>query len=165
MSTFEKKISYKANGKDQLGNMIGQIQPGDKVKLHVDGYFMGQPKPLFSLFAKRKQVGAPSKPLKKMNFLNTHIAGDTAFIEVVIPKAIQAKPTLPAVLMDAVRTMILGEAATITFTTGVEGITERIHKAHHEDVPPNTTVILEVDLFRVVRDGKEHMRVKRNLQW
>ena len=37
MSNITTKVTYQANGKDQLGNLIGQIQPGDKVKLHLEG--------------------------------------------------------------------------------------------------------------------------------
>lgn len=159
VSNFTKKVTYQAAGKDQLSNMIGQAQPGDKVKLHIEGSFMEYDKPRFTVgkkaFFKRKQV--------LTQFLDTSIAGETAHLEVVIPKYVQSQTTLPAILADAVRTMTLGESATITFTTSKDqGITERIHRAHHADVPPDTMVVLDASIFRIVRDGKEHRRPARN---
>ena len=59
--------------------------------------------------------------------------------------------------------MNLGEAATVHFLTGPKGVSERVHRGHYEtDLPPETHVVLHLDLFCIVRGSTEHFRPTRN---
>lgn len=144
------KVTYDSDGLDQLGNQLGKPNPGDTARVHVKGYYISQ-----------KPSGLFRKKNAKKPFIDTHSVGETAFVDLQIPKQVQGNNSLVAIFMDAVRTMKLGDAAETYFVSSEQGCTERI-KGWIEDVPPHHDVVMQIDLFRIVRDGKEHRRKTRN---
>eukprot|EP00529_Nitzschia_sp_RCC80_P036537 CAMPEP_0113512356 /NCGR_PEP_ID=MMETSP0014_2-20120614/39298_1 /TAXON_ID=2857 /ORGANISM="Nitzschia sp." /LENGTH=197 /DNA_ID=CAMNT_0000408713 /DNA_START=476 /DNA_END=1069 /DNA_ORIENTATION=+ /assembly_acc=CAM_ASM_000159 len=125
MMKFEKKILYKGMGQDQLGNYIGTPEPGDVVKIHVRGFYVVR-RPLFKL-------GNFVVKRRKVEFLDTHMIGDTAFVELTIDDGEEpnnddgeepnndegAKHSSNNIVVEmltlAVKGMMLGESAKVMF--------------------------------------------------
>ena len=161
-----KKMHYNAKGDDQLGKMVGQPCKGDVTKIHLVGVVVERNKPLFTIgkraFFVRKEV--------RNVFLDTHVIGELAFLNLPIPgggavdavnAATRKTATCPltAILTQAVQGMNLGDSCTFSFVTNDKGMhgLSHIHRGHYfTDLPANTTVDLHVDLFCIIRNGREH---------
>ncbi|KAL3909718.1 MAG: hypothetical protein SGILL_007975, partial [Bacillariaceae sp.] len=140
------------------------------VKFHMKASFAAE-KPLFKLG--KKKVGVK---LRKKEFLNTHIVGDTAFFEVEIPTETTKSPTTAdEIFASCVRSISLGDSA--VFFLDVDSMDpkasktfqHKLHKGHYKNVAAGTQqLFLEIDSFRIVRTDPttnlkiEHHRQNRN---
>eukprot|EP00563_Minutocellus_polymorphus_P021194 CAMPEP_0197725438 /NCGR_PEP_ID=MMETSP1434-20131217/6974_1 /TAXON_ID=265543 /ORGANISM="Minutocellus polymorphus, Strain CCMP3303" /LENGTH=238 /DNA_ID=CAMNT_0043310913 /DNA_START=99 /DNA_END=815 /DNA_ORIENTATION=- len=176
-SAPEKKITHKSKAIDQLGNHVGMHQKGDVAKVHVRGHFLAT-RPLFRLGKKNFHVKQ-----RKVFFLDTHHVGETAFVEVNIGNADKNNfddddcDGLGRLIRNAVEGMVFGESAIFTsdnISTRKEPSSSspqriigrsnaRICRGHFYPVETDAEVLcLEIDSFRVVRNGKLRARQIRN---
>ena len=158
---YSKTILYDLDGGlDQLGNVIGSPLAGDIVKVHMQAFYTA-PRPLFHrFFVKPRQV----------EFLSTHMIGDTCFFEMTIPADHSNAPTSAMeILTVLIETMVLGEGA--CFTLDLDNhkvkamfVADRLHhRAQWGDIPDDATnLVLYIDASRIVRGNKEHRKVNRN---
>lgn len=165
---WTKKTTFATKGKNQMEELIAKPHPGDTARVHVVGYKIEYNKPRF-------QIGKTAffnRKVSKTRFLDTHVIGDTAFITLPISPSKEsarsvnegdARRVLTTVLMQVVQTMNLGDSAEVHFITGPDGMLEHVHKGQYEaSIPSDVHLVLHVDLFRIVRDGREHFRPTRN---
>jgi len=124
-------ITLETEGLDQLGNQVGKVQEGDVVGVHIRGYFM-------------------DKNNKKKEY------EDTRHSEKLCQFKIGANQRIPG-LESAVLTMQLGEEATFTITSDV-GYGDKPHQGYSTTVPPNSDLILEISLMKIIRDGTIYLR-------
>lgn len=153
-----KVISRRAKGEDQLGNSVGLPREGDLVKFHVKAAF----------FAKRPKLQLGKiKFLEKrrpVQFISTHIIGDTAFVEIKItsdqPEPVKALDDIVGFMRMFVHGMQLGEVATFTLSSSEFEVPEensKLCKGHYATLGEDADELMfEIDLFRIVRGGKEH---------
>ena len=163
---WKKEITFHVRGgKDQLGEMIGTPQPGETARIHIVAYKVEYNKPRMKM-GKRNLFGV--RKVVQTRILDSHAVGDTAFLSLVMPKPgteLSGDPShaFTSVLTEAVQTMQLGESAWVHFITGPDGIRQHFHRGQYEaEFPPNTQIGCHVDLFRIVRKGKDHFRPTRN---
>jgi len=174
---------YKGMGEDQLGDYIGTPEPGDIVKIHVRGWYVAD-RPLFKFGRNHKFFVKP----RRVEFLDTHMAGETAFVELPIgdPNDESKRSNnnnnniVVEMLTLVVKDMMLGESATVMFgDTALAGKRHLLPKA--QDVAGRTffksipgggrgdegedcavqSIEFDIDCFRIVRQRKEHHRPAR----
>jgi hypothetical protein len=166
---ISKQVTHTGGkGTDQLGNVVGVLQPGDTAKLHMTAYFTAQ-RPMFSLG--KKKFG---DKVRQVEFVRTQSVGDTAFISIDVTgkhkhkKPSQQNPSdLLGVIGFCVQDMQLGESATFTVDASVlvknPNAAGKIGPGHYKKVDDDAhQVVFQMDLFRVVRNGTLHCRPTRN---
>lgn len=171
MDRLSKKITHSGSGLDQIGNDVGTIRNGDIVKVHMKGSYYGQ-RPLFRLCNKDYFLKQ-----RKVEFLNSHFIGETAFVSVHIGNSSKNAFNdedgygLGKLVRIAVEGMAFGEAAVFTSNNvakamsfgGGKGSQKLICRGHDMHVEADADVlVLEIESFRIVRDGREHHRQVRN---
>jgi hypothetical protein len=172
---FKKEMIFSSEGVDQLGRQVGIPLPQDVVKLHIKGSYAST-RPLFKIGKK----GFGASKLRKMEFLSSHIIGETAFFEVPIQtttSSTKVPKTVAEILEPCVRTMVLGEQSifTLDFASMDETTKDlfcgaKIHKGHYKNMPRDAEkLIFDLDSFRIVRPDPskknvkiEHYRKSRN---
>ncbi len=171
---LRKEITHPGTGLDQLGNDMGMPRMGDVVKVHMKGNFFAQ-RPLFRLCNKDYFVKQ-----RKMDFLNTHSIGETAYVKVHVGNSSKNAfkdgdgNGIGRLVRVAVEGMAFGEAATFTCDNVEKALSfnsdnanckgsKKICSGHDMDVDPDAEVmVLEIESFRIVRNNKEHCRQVRN---
>lgn len=149
-------VTFKGDGLDQLRQQLGTPQVGDSALLHCRGFYTAE-RP-FLLPGIRKKV-------RKVEFLSTHRVGSTAFIRVPITKSTSKEAhELEEHLAAIAFTMALGDSIRVTIPAGsFPTNSNNFVKGQYTCIPDDAqSVVLEVDSFRIERDGKEHHRVNRN---
>ena len=181
---MRKEVTHRSTGLNQLGHTIGLPQEGDEHKVHVRGFYRAR-RPKFELLGKKY-----FEKMRRIQFLDTHMVGDTAFVCVHvgaeshdISSSILSKGggkkandgaggTLGELIQTAASGMVLGEAARFTYDISDASESQkmslfrdknRICRGHFDSVKDDaTSIILEVDSFRIMRNGKENCRKRRN---
>lgn len=188
-----KKVTHRSNGLDQLGRPVGLPRSGDVHRVHVRGSYLAH-RPLFRLGGKQYLCKE-----RRIDFLDTHSIGDTAFVNVHVgggekgggnggvSSSIRPHPkdddnggttssstcTLGGLVQAAAAGMMLGESAVFTFDVAAASAAERRSLFDSHSAPmcrgylgpikeDATRLILEVDSFRMERDGRHHLRQVRN---
>eukprot|EP00542_Grammatophora_oceanica_P021881 CAMPEP_0194028760 /NCGR_PEP_ID=MMETSP0009_2-20130614/2662_1 /TAXON_ID=210454 /ORGANISM="Grammatophora oceanica, Strain CCMP 410" /LENGTH=166 /DNA_ID=CAMNT_0038668245 /DNA_START=26 /DNA_END=526 /DNA_ORIENTATION=+ len=150
------QFTFRADGTDQKGVMVGLPQKGDIAKCHIKGDF----------WAVRKGVFGKPKS-KKIDFLDTHTVGDTAFLELNIGTKYKDAP-IRNLLIECVSQMPLGSTVLIDIdpkTFEVPDITAdgKLCRGQYGALGKDADrIVFEVDLFRIARKGTEHHRKRRN---
>lgn len=161
-SKVVKQVTHTGGkGQDQLGNMVGVLQPGDTAKLHMTAYFTAQ-RPMFKMGSKK--IG---DKVRKIEFLRTHSVGETAFVSIDVGKPHRQVPSDPLGLIGyCIQDMQLGESATFEVDAAVlknPNAAGKIGPGHYKKIGDDAqTVVLKIDLFRVLRSGTLHHRPNRN---
>ena len=167
-SELSKKVTHAGTGIDQIGNDIGTPRMGDIVKVHIKGSYYAQ-RPLFRLCNKDYFLKQ-----RKVDFLHTHFIGETAFVSVHIGNSSKNAFNdedgygLGKLVRVAVEGMAFGEAAVFTSDNVAKalnfgsdkGSKKSICRGHVE--ADAEVLVLEIESFRIVRDGREHFRQVRN---
>jgi len=149
---MQKTVRLSGKGTNQLGEVIGMHKPGDTAFIHLKGWYVA---PRTTCF------GGKTKD-RKDQFVSTHRIFDAAFFEVPITKS-DGKPTTWCQCLELVlSTMKLGDDVTAKFTTFPKNEKDMV-KGQWKRIPEDAAeLILEIDSFRIVRDGKVHRRPDRN---
>ena len=161
-SPVVKQVTHSGSkGQDQLGNMVGLLQPGDTAKLHMTAYFTAQ-RPMFQVGGKKF-----GDKVRKIEFLRTHSVGETAFVSIDVGKPHRQVPSDPIGLIGyCIQDMQLGESATFTVDASVlknPNAAGKIGPGHYRKVGDDAQkVVFQIDLFRVIRNGTMHHRPTRN---
>jgi len=149
---MQKTVTFSGKGTNQLGEVIGMHQPGDTAFIHLKGWYV----------APRTSCCGGQAQDRKEEFVSTHRISDTAFIEVPITKSDSKPSTLRECLESVLSTMELGDCVTAKFTTFPKN-EKGLVKGQLERIPEDASeLILEIDSFRIMRDGKVHRRTNRN---
>ena len=166
-SELSKKTTHAGTGLDQIGNDMGTPRMGDIVKVHMKGSYYAR-RPLFRLCTKDYFLKQ-----RKVEFLNTHFIGETAFVSIHIGNSSKNAFNdedghgLGKLVRVAVEGMAFGEAAVFTSDNVAKamsfgsnaGSKKLICRGHDMDVEADAEVlVLEIESFRIVRDGREHFR-------
>ncbi len=178
-----KNVMHRSNGVDQLGQSIGLPRSGDVHKVHVRGYYLAH-RPLFTLLGKKY-----FEKERRVEFLNTHNVGDTAFVCIhvgmggglsssisILSKddndtANASGGTLGRLLQTAATGMMLGETSVFTYDVALAPVEERRSLFDADRIclgylgpigEDATKLLLEVDSFRIEREGKDQHRQVRN---
>lgn len=153
---METVVTFKGGGLDQLKQQVGTPQVGDTALLHCRGFYTAERPSLLPGFRKKES---------KVEFLSTHRIGSTAFIRVPITKSTSKEAhELEEHLAAIAFTMALGDSVRVTLPAGSFPTNNKnFVKGQYASIADDAqSLILEVDSFRIERDGKEHHRVNRN---
>lgn len=134
--TLTHHISFKTTtletaGLDQLVTVVGKPKKGDTVSVHIRGYYISDK-------GKRKEYQDTWHSEKQQKF------------------KIGANQTLKG-LEEGVDDMQLGEEATLEVTPDY-GYGDQAHGGYSGTVPPNSNLVLDVTLMKIIRNGKTHLR-------
>lgn len=183
-----KETTRRSDGLDQLGAHVGLPRSGDVHRLHVRGCYLAR-RPLFALRGRRYLVKErrvdflDTHVVGDTAFVSVRVGDDKVGVGGggVLPKDDDENDndddgggTLGRLLRTAASGMVLGESA--TFACDVSSATEDERRSLFfgpervrgirgclgpvgEDA---TGLMLEVDSFRIARDGTEHFRRVRN---